>query len=230
MEQSNKTEWILGIVVILLTGLLSTCYSYAENKNEPLCTVVVDAGHGGYDPGKVAVNDALEKDINLIIAGALKECLEKENVKVIMTRTTDTDFRSPGSDYKKTKDLKLRCEIIEEADADYCISIHQNSFTDSNVKGAQVFYYSASKEGEQLAQLMQNSLIENVDKDNTRVAKANDDYYMLVNSHCPAVIVECGFLSNREEATKLCDSKYQKKMAKAICDGFMDYLKVKENE
>lgn len=230
MEQSNKIEWILGIVVILLTGLLSTCYSYAENKKEPLCTVVVDAGHGGYDPGKVAVNDALEKDINLIIAGYLKECLEKENVEVIMTRTTDTDFRDAGSDYKKTKDLKLRCEIIEEAGADYCVSIHQNSFTDTNVKGAQVFYYSASKEGEQLARLMQSSLIDNLDKDNTRVAKANDDYYMLVNSHCPAVIVECGFLSNREEAAKLCDSKYQKKMAQAICEGFMDYLKVKENE
>lgn len=230
MEQSNRIEWILGIVVILLTGLLSTCYSYAANDNESICTVVVDAGHGGYDPGKVAVNDALEKDINLIIAGYLKECLEKENIEVIMTRTTDTDFRDDGSDFKKTKDLKLRCEIMEEANADYCISIHQNSFTDSNVKGAQVFYYSASKEGETLARIIQNSLIEKLDKENTRVAKANDNYYMLVNSHCPTVIVECGFLSNREEAAKLCDSKYQEKTAQAICEGFMEYLKVKENE
>lgn len=147
-----------------------------------------------------------------------------------MTRETDTDLRTPGSDFKKTTDLKQRCKIMEEAKADYCISIHQNSFTDSNVKGAQVFYYSASKEGETLAHMIQNNLIEKLDKENTRVAKANDDYYMLVNSHCPTVIVECGFLSNREEATKLCDSKYQEKTAQAICEGFMEYLKVKENE
>lgn len=230
MEQSTRTEWILGVIVILLTGLLSTCYSYAESESQSLCTVVVDAGHGGYDPGKVAVNDALEKDINLIIAEYLKEYLEGENIEVIMTRTTDADFRNAGSEFKKTTDLKLRCKIIEEAQADYCISIHQNSFTDANVKGAQVFYYSASKEGEQLARTVQKSLKENLDTENTRVAKANDDYYMLVNSHCPAVIVECGFLSNREEAAKLCDSGYQKKMAQAICTGFMDYLKVAENE
>lgn len=230
MDTNKKIEWILGVVVILLTGLLSTCYSYAGNETTPVATVVIDAGHGGYDPGKIAVNDALEKDINLLIAGYLKEALEKENVEVIMTRTTDTDFRDNGADYIKTKDLKLRCEIIENADADYCISIHQNSFTDSSVKGAQVFYYSGSMEGEKLARVIQNSLIENIDRDNTRVAKANDDYYMLVNSHCPAVIVECGFLSNRVEAEKLCDSDYQKKTAEAICQGFIAYLEENKNE
>ena len=93
-----------------------------------------------------------------------------------------------------------------------------------------MFYYSGSKEGEQLARFIQSSIVDNADKENTRVAKANDDYYMLLNSHCPTVIVECGFLSNREEAAKLCDSEYQKKMAKAICNGFIDYLKENENE
>lgn len=230
MDSNKKIEWILGAVVILLTGLLSTCYSYAGNKNEAIATVVVDAGHGGYDPGKIAVNDALEKDINLLISGYLKEYLEAENIEVIMTRTDDSDFRTENDKYRKTSDLKQRCEIIEEADADFAISIHQNSFTDSNVHGAQVFYYSGSKDGEKMAINIQESIIEKADKENTRKAKANDDYYMLVNSHCPTVIVECGFLSNRTEAEKLCDSDYQKKLAKAICDGFIDYLKEAENE
>lgn len=230
METNKRIEWILGAVVILLTGLLSTCYSYAGSKSEPLATVVVDAGHGGYDPGKIGINDALEKDINLLIAKYLQEYLAEENMEVIMTRTDDSDFRTNNDKYIKTEDLKLRCEIMEESDADYAISIHQNSFTDSNVKGAQVFYYSGSKEGEQMARSIQESIKKSADKENTRSSKANDDYYMLVNSPCPAVIVECGFLSNRAEAEKLCSSDYQKDLAKAICEGFIDYYKKVSDE
>lgn len=230
METNKRIEWILGAVVLLLTGLLSTCYSYAGNKSEPLATVVIDAGHGGYDPGKIGINDALEKDINLLISRYLQEYLTEENFEVIMTRTNDSDFREESDKYRKTADLKARCEIIKDSDADYAISIHQNSFTDSNVRGAQVFYYSGSKEGEQMAKNIQENIKESVDKENTRVSKANDDYYMLINSHCPTVIVECGFLSNRAEAEKLCSSDYQKKLAKAICKGFIDYYKKVSDE
>lgn len=226
----NKTEWILGFIVIILTGIVSTCYSYADNKSEPIATVVVDAGHGGYDPGKIGINDALEKDINLLIAKYLQEYLIEENIEVVMTRTDDSDFRTNSDKYRKTADLKARCEIMKKTDADYAISIHQNSFTDSNVKGAQVFYYSGSKEGEQMARSIQDSIKSSADKENTRASKANDDYYMLVNSPCPAVIVECGFLSNRTEAEKLCSSDYQKKLAKAICEGFIDYFEKVSDE
>lgn len=225
MDSSKRTEWILGIIVILLTGILSAGYSYAENvkskeNNSPV--IVIDAGHGGYDPGKIAINDALEKDINLLIANYLQEHLENKGFSVVMTRTTDTDLQS-GSSYRKTEDLSNRCRIIESSDADYAISIHQNSYTDSNVSGAQVFYYSSSKEGEELAKSIQTSLKENVDAANERKAKNSESYYILKKSSCPTVIVECGFLSNRTEADKLCDEEYQKKIAKAICEGFINF-------
>ena len=226
MDFNRKFEWLLGVFVVIMTGIISIGYSYAEpGKGEKKITVVVDAGHGGYDPGKVGINDALEKDINLLIAGYLKEYLEDEGYNVIMTRTSDDDLQSEDTLYKKVEDLKKRCDLIEEEKADYAISIHQNSYTDANISGAQVFYYSGSMEGEQMARVIQKSLIDNLDKENRRQAKESDSYYMLKNSACPTVIVECGFLSNRTEADKLCTEEYQRKVAEAICKGFSEFCK-----
>lgn len=226
MDKEKKQEWLLGLLVIILTGILSAGYSYAENiSTKDAATIVIDAGHGGYDPGKVAINDALEKDINLLIAGYLKTELEDEGFNVVMTRTDDDSLSSSDSTYKKQADLNQRCQIIDSSNADYAISIHQNSFLDSSVNGAQVFYYKSSPEGEALAKSIQNSLKENIDKNNERKAKASEDYYIIKNSSCPTVIVECGFLSNRIEADKLCESEYQKDLAKAICKGFINYYK-----
>lgn len=230
MDTNKKIEWLVGLFVIILTGVLSTAYSYGENKNESKAIVVVDAGHGGYDPGKVAINDALEKDINLLIAKYLEEYLTDKNFEVVMTRTSDEALQGNESKYRKTEDLKLRCDMIESANADYCISIHQNSYTDTNISGAQVFYYSGSMDGEAMAISIQESLIENADKSNTRKAKKSSDYYMLKNSSCPTVIVECGFLSNRREADKLCSEDYQKTIAEAIGKGFINYHKKVSHE
>lgn len=122
---------------------------------------------------------------------------------VYYIRQKDMGLYSPGSTSKKSEDLKKRCEIIEDIDPDITISIHQNSYQESYVKGAQVFYYSQSVQGKALAEALQENLRKYADRENTRKAKANDSYYILKNTVSPTVIVECGFLSNPKEAEKL---------------------------
>lgn len=188
------------------------------------CSVAIDPGHGGIDPGKVGVNDELEKDINLEIALKLKKILEGSGIKVTMTRESDMALSSPDAGNKKVSDMKNRMAIVEKSKADIMVSIHQNSYTSSSVKGAQVFYYSRSEKGKALSEIIQQNIRENVDKTNSRAAKANDNYYILLHSACPAVIVECGFLSNHEEAAKLSDEDYQHDMAQAIAEGIKAYF------
>lgn len=194
-----------------------------EAASKKIC-IVVDAGHGGTDPGKVGINDALEKDINLAIALKLKDLLEQKDIEVILTRDSDAGLYSADATNKKASDMQKRCQIITEANPVFTISIHQNSYTTEDVKGAQVFYYGQSTEGEKLATILQNSLISHVDSENKRVAKANESYYLLKKTPTPTVIVECGFLSNPTEADLLLDTDYQKKIARAIYMGVLEYL------
>lgn len=221
---------ILLVIVIIIAyrmpDLAETGGKTAKNTEK---TVVIDAGHGGNDPGKVGVNNAEEKDINLAIALILRDLMEEEGINVIMTREDDSGLYSDTDSNKKSADMKARCEIINTAYASnsnlITVSIHQNSYTSESIKGAQVFYYSKSEKGKELAEAIQESLIENLDKENTRQTKANDNYYMLVHTDCPSVIVECGFLSNWTEAALLIDEDYQKDVAEAILTGVINYFK-----
>lgn len=181
-------------------------------------TVLVDAGHGSADPGKVGVQGSLEKDINLVIAKKVKAMLIKQNITVVMTREDDDGLAD-----SKVEDLKARVTLINETKPDLAVSVHQNSYQTADVSGAQVFYYTHSAEGEAAALVLQEAL-RNVDKGNTRQAKANTTYYLLKKTSVPTVIVECGFLSNPEEAEMLTTDEYQEKVAQAICDGVMEYL------
>ena len=155
----------------------------------------------------------------------LKDILEQKGVRVILTRTEDDSLTTPGATNKKSSDMNNRVEIINDANADCLISIHQNSYTDSSAKGAQVFYYGGSEESKKLAEELQKSLIENVDPDNHRQCKEGNDYFILRKTTCPGVIVECGFLSCPEEESKLTDEAYQQQIAeaiaKAVCDIYM---------
>lgn len=189
-------------------------------------TVAVDAGHGGNDPGKVGEGNVLEKDINLAIALDLREILENAGVKVVMTRETDEGLYSEGAGNKKAEDMKKRIAVIEDSGADLLVSIHQNSFTQSQYHGAQVFFYTGSDSGEALAKKVQENLIKGADPENTRQAKANSDYYLLKKSSIPAVICECGFLSNPQECARLSTKEYQQAIARSIAQGIMDYLAV----
>ena len=201
--------------------------SSKENNKEEI-VIALDAGHGGIDPGKVGVNGQLEKDINLQIVLKLKEALEKDetlNVTVVLTRSDDTGHYKESDSNKKRADMKKRIEIVEDASPALLISIHQNSYLSSNVKGAQVFYYEKSEKGKGLANKIQGCLVKELAEENKgRVEKANDNYFLIMNVTCPAVIVECGFLSNEDEAKLLSDNAYQDKIAKIIVDGIREYL------
>lgn len=179
--------------------------------------------HGGADPGKVGINDALEKDINLEIAKKLKSFLEAEGIRVVMTRTGDAGLYDENASNKKVQDMKRRLEIIEEADPVLVVSIHQNSYHEEYVEGAQVFYYQTSEKSRELAELLQEEL-KSLDTENHRQAKGNDSYYLLKKTSKPIAIVECGFLSNRREAEKLITPLYQEKLAWSIYMGIMKYL------
>ncbi len=186
--------------------------------------VAIDPGHGGNDPGKIGINDKLEKDINLSIALKLEKLLKEQGIEVIMTRTKDVGLYQESDSNKKRADMKKRVTIINESEADLCVSIHQNSYTSQNATGAQVFYYSGSENGKRMAEVIQKALKEKVDSSNRRAAKSNNDYYMLLNVKCPSVIIECGFLSNWKEATSLADDYYQEQLAAAICSAVLSCL------
>lgn len=193
-------------------------------KNDDKKTIVIDPGHGGNDPGKVGIDGSLEKDINLAISMYLKKELESKKYKVVMTREKDTALYSEGDTNKKISDLNKRVEIMNGSNAALVVSVHQNSFTGESSKGAQVFYHSASQEGKEFAGIMQKKIASCIGDGNHRVEKANSDYYILRKSVPTAVIVECGFLSNSQEAALLSDSGYQKKMAAAIAEGIYEYI------
>lgn len=186
--------------------------------------ICIDSGHGGNDPGKIGVAGTKEKEVNLAIALKLKKSLEKQNIRVVMTRTDDRNLADANGTNEKTSDMKNRVAKMDSEQPDAVISIHQNSYTDSTAKGAQVFYYSESKNGKKLAEVLQKSLIENADPENHRMAKANTSYYILKNTSAPTVIVECGFLSNPEEERLLNTAQYQEKLVDALQKGICEYL------
>ena len=199
-------------------------------ENENPYVVVIDAGHGGRDGGKVSVDGTTyEKDVNLEIAYKLKTYLEAENITVIMTREGDEGLYTESDSNKKAADLKHRIEMIDNAVPDLVVSIHQNSYHEPQIKGAQVFYYTTSEDGKKLAEIIQSQLRVSLDPDNRREAKANNTYYLLKKTGSTIVIVECGFLSNPEEAALLKTAEYQDRVAWNIHLGIMQYLNCQQN-
>ena len=212
---------LFSMFVVAREGAVYVSGVQVENRKE-IC-IVIDAGHGGADPGKVGVNDQLEKDINLLVAQKLKQFLQAEGIRVVMTREGDAGLYEESASNKKVQDMKKRLEIIEAADPLLVVSIHQNSYHEEYVNGAQVFYYTTSEKSKLLAETLQEQL-RSLDPDNKREAKGNDSYFLLKKTSKPIVIVECGFLSNREEAAKLSSPVYQEQLAWNIHMGIMKYL------
>lgn len=230
----SKYFSVIFLLLIVIVRILSSdksvkvmrnlFYENKLNKKYSDVTIVVDPGHGGWDPGKVGVNGALEKDINLAIALKLKDMLEEKGINVIMTRTEDVGLYSESDSNKKRADLNKRIELINTSNALFAVSIHQNSFTQESAKGAQVFYHAQSQQGRILAETLQEQIKETIKDGNHRKAKSNTSYYLLKHTKCPLVIVECGYLSNRNEASILINPEYQEKMAWAIHLGILKYL------
>lgn len=212
-----------GILLSRLDSQTVADTSGVNGSGEKL-TILIDAGHGGSDPGKIGVNGAKEKDINLEIAKLLQKYLQQQDVQVIMTRDSDSGLYSEGASNKKAEDMRNRVSMITDNNVSLLVSIHQNSFTEQKYTGAQVFYYTGSEEGQKLAETVQKQLIAGADPENHREAKANSDYYLLKKSTVTAIICECGFLSNPGECEKLCTAEYQRKIAWNIYLGVMQYL------
>ena len=229
MKRNSIIISIIFIFLLTYVFLINQKYSVfkhlLEQKSDNTI-IVIDAGHGGFDPGKIGINDTLEKDINLSVAIKLKTLLEFHDIKVIMTRDEDVDLTSNSRSIQdmKREDLNKRVKIINSSDALIAISIHQNSFTQNSARGSQVFYYENSEKGRVLAEIIQDCLKKTINDNNHRLAKPNSTYYLLKNSKSPLVIVECGFLSNRTEAGLLCKDEYQDKIAWAIHLGVIEYL------
>ncbi len=186
-------------------------------------TIVLDAGHGGFDPGKVGINGVLEKDINLSIVKKLQTLLEKEGFTVYLTRDSDNLLASATSSSQKKDDMIARIEKISDINPIFTISIHQNSFTDPSVSGPQLFYYKDSETSATLAHVLQDVLNVQLNPEKQRAPQANQNYYLLTRTPTPTVIVECGFLSNPAEADLLAQDSYQESVAHAIFLGILSY-------
>lgn len=222
----TKLKWIAALICLLMIiygSYTLSRYVVSDKVKEEKIEVVIDSGHGGDDPGKIGVNEALEKDINLAIALKVEKILKKEGISVLLTRREDKGLEPEGSRNKKVEDMKVRVQMINETAPRLAVSIHQNSYQSGDIKGAQVFYFTHSSEGKQVAEIIQSSL-EVLDTENHRQAKGNDTYYLLKRTEVPTVIVECGFLSNWEEAQKLTDESYQQQVAEAVSAGIMECL------
>lgn len=232
MRKSNLI--LIGLIFALLVAIYSLnmnvdTQTATAAKTSEQKTVIIDAGHGGEDPGKISNYSSLkEKDLNLSIAFKVKELLEKDQYNVIMTREEDKLVYSEGTTdiyYKRLQDLTRRKEIMDNSGAQIVVSIHTNSFTQPQYYGAQTFYPADSPESKKLAECIQKSLRENVDKSNKREPELKQPIVIIKNLKTPTTIVECGFLSNAEEEKKLGTEEYQAKIAEAIKKGIDSYFK-----
>ena len=189
-------------------------------------TVVIDAGHGGEDGGAVGINGCIEKEINLDIALILRDLLTASGVNVKMTRTEDImlyDAAVPGK--KKIQDLKKRVEIGEETEDSLTVSIHMNTYPSPKYSGAQVYYSPNHPESKTLAERVRGNIRAYLQPDNKREIKsATSAIYILHNIKTPAILIECGFISNQAEAKLLCSDDYRHKVALTIYSALIEHL------
>lgn len=211
-------------------GVVNFHAEFFEKKQ----TIVIDAGHGGEDGGTIGINGESEKDINLAIALELEKYLVQNNFNVIMIRDGDYsvgDQTLPTIAERKRSDTKNRLHTVENAGECILISIHQNHFSESKYYGAQVFYSPNRPESAALAESIRRSVVSSLQPENRRENKqAESNIYLLYNCKAPAVLVECGFLSNPDEAAKLNTTQYQQNMAAAIYNGLIGYLQAENIE
>ncbi len=237
-KEARIGVYILGIIlfVAILFYIFSSIFTsmgYKSFKNAkevsvsdnyPERTIIIDAGHGGEDPGASA-NGLIEKDLNLNIALSLEKLLNASGYKTVMTRNTDAMlYNSEQSNRKKYYDLKNREAIAEQYNDAIFISIHMNKFPAEYCKGAQTFYSDNNDQSKLLAESLQNNA-KILQTDNTRkIKRGNDTIYLLKNLNIPSVLIECGFLSNPEEAELLSKNEYQNALTLMLYCGIVEYL------
>lgn len=189
-------------------------------------TVVIDAGHGGSDPGSIGYKTKVHEDeLNLTMSKLLKAKLEKAGINVVMTRENDKALIEGTGKKWKRKDMEARRDLIKKTRPNMVVSLHQNSYTNHSLRGAQVFYDKRSEISKQIAESIQEQFKLSLDR--SIKAPSPGDYFMLKCSDAPSVIVECGFLSNVEEEKLLLSPEYQDKIIDAIFKGIVNFLQNK---
>ena len=243
MKHSKEINLVLPFIsftsVFLAVCMIFTILSFEFCKETPSDTaistekstskiIIIDAGHGGEDGGTVGVDGVYEKDLNLKIAYILRDISEAFGYTTVMTRTEDILLYDRSVDFegrKKALDLLARVKIAEGYENALFVSIHMNSFPDSKYSGLQVYYSKNDSDSEILAKNIQESVKSDIQGNNNRKIKpAGSNIYVLDRIKLPAVLIECGFLSNKDECALLCDTAYQKKLALSIFSAISKYI------
>jgi len=224
------------LIFVLIFGVIATTAEKAVKANTVALSqkpvIIIDAGHGGEDGGTQSADGTLEKDINLSISLKLEKILNRYGFETVMIRDSDKmiyDDSASTVRSRKSSDLHNRMAVMRKYPASIFLSIHQNHFSESKYNGAQVFYCKSQKGSAELAESIQKSIVSSLQQENTRQIKpCSSSVYLIHNAVTTAVMVECGFLSNKAEAERLSDNTYQYEMALAISKGLMNYLQQKE--
>lgn len=198
-----------------------------SNPMEPEATptgpcIVLDAGHGGFDPGTLGVSGTREDVLNLQITQRLKTLLEQNGVQVIMTREDENALK-----HTKDEDMAERARIIEQSGADLVVSIHMNWYEEPEISGPMVLYIPGSAQGRRFAEMVQDSLNAALDTDGMA---RSENFFVLRSGSQPSIMVECGYISNAEEEAKLKQQDYQQKVAEAICGGVLQFMEENNEE
>lgn len=222
---------------VLLTMILHFFMQYGENRavtgsadaDSPMIPcIVLDAGHGGEDGGAVGVDGLLEKTVNLKVAQMLQDMFSLAGVPVVMTRTEDKMLNDPDaavSGKRKMTDLRSRLKLAQETPEGILVSIHMNSFSQAQYHGLQVYYSPHHRDSAILAEAVQEQVKTYLQPDNSRKIKpADSSIYLLAHCDRPAVLIECGFLSNPEECSKLGDEEYLGELSTVIFSAICHYL------
>lgn len=216
----------MSFVLLMFSSAQNISKTVSSNQVKILPQLVIDAGHGGEDGGAVSDNGILEKDINLQISNDTADLLYLLGYDTIKTRSSDVDLANGENSIRQRKvsDMKKRLKMFNSTDNNVVISIHQNKFTESKYNGTQIFYSPNDEKSKELADNIRFSVKKLLQPYNERECKkADKGIYLLKNSKVPAVIVECGFLSNYNECNKLIQNEYQKQVAFSIVSGFLNY-------
>ena len=229
----RKTVIVFTLIAVLLTSVFCVSalgQTETVKSDVSLYKVVLDAGHGGKDGGATGVKTGVsEKELNLKVVKKLEEYFKNAKFGVILTRNSDQGLYGAAKSNLKRQDMLKRKEIIENAAPTVVISIHMNKYSGASRRGAQVFYKKGDEGGKVFATKVQNSFNE-METSVKNYSPLTGDYYILNVSPCPAIIAECGFLSNPEDEALLCNDDYRDKLAYAIFKGTVNYLStIKEN-
>ncbi|MCH5190782.1 MAG: N-acetylmuramoyl-L-alanine amidase [Oscillospiraceae bacterium] len=222
---------LISLTIVIFQKTELTLSSNLSNENETV--IIIDAGHGGEDGGAVAADGTVEKDLNLAISLKLNDVLSSFGYKTCLIRDIDISIHDENASTvreRKVSDIHNRAGFMKKFDNCIYVSIHQNKYEGSSIWGAQTFYSPNNDESVVLADFIQESIAAKIQPDNNRVIKkSGTNIYLLYNATCPAVMVECGFLSNPQELAFLKNDEYQSQMAYAISYGIFNYFVTEVN-